>query len=236
MKKSILIILFLFETFVALGQFNYTEVTQRYFYYRHRLKRFVCVGPNAGESLVASGRNTRDSNNVLCTSPPPSLSKYYYIIGYDDQPNQLGFYIGLLATEWKLLNDQGLPVDSTTRELFYALDAINRLDMTDNGIGNTAIDGSILREDVPADFVTNHPQLNSGLNPPSIFETNKWPPMGVNTGMVGWANYVKSYANCTEPNLNTASKDHYYRLMLGLALVKNVYLLGCSISLMATQN
>jgi hypothetical protein len=130
--------------------------SEKYYFYRHRLsKYFVRVGEQPGESLVCQGRNGAIKNQICL---PYSLNYNNTdlsseLMAYDDEPNILGWYIGLLATEWKLVNDEGGDVSEITKELFYALEAINRLVQTDMGIGNTALDGSIIRDSIVCDGV-----------------------------------------------------------------------------------
>lgn len=53
------------------------------------------------------------------------------VVGFDDQtPNRLAQYIIVLATEWKLLhqNNQVLAAMNTEQELYYALNALSRMD------------------------------------------------------------------------------------------------------------
>lgn len=97
---------------------------QKYWFMRQRLnEKFVKVGPDHGESLpagayqvVAEGQwnNTTDINK-----------KIYW---GSETPGRMGYYIGVLATEIKLLRDKGEDYSNTVMELYYALNAIDRLD------------------------------------------------------------------------------------------------------------
>lgn len=112
-----------------------------------------------------------------------------------DQTLQLGWYIAVLATEFKLLHDQGLSTDRTTRELWYALQAFNRLDVEAeeyfeepqpvwwNGVvpSNLAVltgnlNGFFLRDDVAANSLTTFPQLaeSNGNYYGAAFEARFW--------------------------------------------------------------
>ncbi len=42
-----------------------------------------------------------------------------------DSPDNLGYYIGMLAAEYKLLKDNHEDVSETVRELFCAINQIN---------------------------------------------------------------------------------------------------------------
>lgn len=84
---------------------------------------------------------------------------------------QLGLYIGVLATEYRLLKDKG-QYDALTKvkhDLFYALSAVNRLDYNAELIigsnvhpGNPHstsgpnLNGFFVRDDIPSNFVSSH--------------------------------------------------------------------------------
>ena len=87
----------------------------KYWYLKHRLiNHFMVVGPSENMSYPAGGRN------YLGTK-----------LDFGDSPNFLSKYIGILATEYRLLKDNYQSTDATVRELFYALYALNRLDLNE---------------------------------------------------------------------------------------------------------
>src|SRR5579885_2133604 len=89
----------------------------KYWHYRWRLLHyFVVVGPNQGESMPATARNY-DETLGSSTS-----------LTWADAPVTLGYYIGVLATEYKLLKNAGQNTDETVWELYNALYAVYRLD------------------------------------------------------------------------------------------------------------
>ncbi len=74
-----------------------------------------------------------------------------------DQPRMMmGFYIGMLATEYKLLKDNGqiASANATLSELNLALDALIRMDKCEDDIpwyySYETMDGFFIREDIPA--------------------------------------------------------------------------------------
>jgi len=74
-----------------------------------------------------------------------------------DQPRMMmGFYIGMLATEYKLLKDNGqlLSAYETLNELNLALDALIRMDKCEDDIpwyyNYETMDGFFIREDIPS--------------------------------------------------------------------------------------
>ncbi|MGI8893151.1 MAG: hypothetical protein ACR2GN_06790 [Bacteroidia bacterium] len=80
----------------------------KYENYRTRLLQefMIDVGPAAGMSIPASIRDT--------------VSGFIY---WGDATIDLGYYIGVLATEYHLKLTSGVSTDSTAKELFYALQA-----------------------------------------------------------------------------------------------------------------
>jgi hypothetical protein len=107
--KKILSILLLVSALDCNSQ-NAVDNLKKYWKYRERLKNFVVVGDCYGCSIPAKGIGAD------------------YRLNYDDSGIKLGEYIAFLATEYKLLSDHGLNSQNTIRELFYALEAFNRVD------------------------------------------------------------------------------------------------------------
>lgn len=96
----------------------------KYWYYRWRLREhFVKIGKNGGESLVAQLKKTKNK-----TGDPNAGSEINTHLRYSDQTIFLGFYIGVLATEYHFLHKNHQNTDQTVKELYHALWALNRLD------------------------------------------------------------------------------------------------------------
>jgi len=116
MKKIIYALLFVFiiTDIYAQDIIHEYQNLQKYWYYRFRLKNdFMLVGDCQGCSMPANTRNKGLQNNLYWS---------------DGGASDLGWYIGILATEYKLLSDAGEPTDTTVMELYYALEAFNRID------------------------------------------------------------------------------------------------------------
>ena len=96
---------------------------QKYWYMRQRLtEKFIKVGPGHGESLPAANYEIF-SEDLNTTS---DINKK--LVFGSETTGRLGYYIGVLATEIKLLYDRGEDYSKTAMELYYALNAIDRLD------------------------------------------------------------------------------------------------------------
>jgi hypothetical protein len=114
MKQCALILFFCCEFFISAQSQTPAVNLEKYWRYRERLKNFVVPGDCFGCSLPAAKRSGTD------------------FIDWSDATIHLGYYIGMLATEHKLLtlyNQSPQRIKETERELFYAIEAINRLDL-----------------------------------------------------------------------------------------------------------
>jgi len=205
----------------------------KYWHYRYRLTHyFMKVGMKPGMSMPAISRNGRDANSEGGNS---SLTWSEGVI-------QLGYYIGVLSTEYRLLKDNGASdaeLNQTIKELFYALHAVFRLDSI--GLANSAIPitgtnfpgiGFMARDDVPSDFIaSNCDDLNAGIGCPAIGTTGTYVYSGSGrVGVIGerrpsseecysdWNHSSDSYLGHNFVN-SACSTDLYYELLMGLSLV-----------------
>ncbi|MGD9492718.1 MAG: hypothetical protein AB7V36_05140 [Bacteroidales bacterium] len=129
MKQLIFLLAFalLCITEIAAQTLNTTENAFKYWYYRDRLKYFVMPGTQPGQSILYSRRN-------------PSMEEQWdgteYTMDIDQPRMMMGFYIGMLATEYKLLkdNEQNESAVETLSELNLALDALIRMDKCEDDI------------------------------------------------------------------------------------------------------
>jgi len=112
LMKFLLALLMLTEFTHIEAQSPDKENLQKYWMARHRQKQhYLVVGGKAGHSIPAGFYNKKDSMSH-----------------YGDGTIRLGWYISILATEWKLLEMHYQDNSGTTEELYYALKAIERLD------------------------------------------------------------------------------------------------------------
>lgn len=136
---------------------------QKYWKFRNELREsFTKIGPNPGESLVA-----RKIEPMKCTDNipenPNGAGWNYSSMDWGDGTIRQGYYLGLLATEYRLLKDAGENVTGVLNELYYALNAINRLDLKAEtelgeiyGLTNpNNLNGYFMRTDIPEGFADN---------------------------------------------------------------------------------
>ena len=103
---------------------------KKYWRYNERFKNYVVPGDCQGCSLPGTGRLYFDHD------PPNTNIVDWGHLNYSDETIHLGHYIGVLATEFKLLLSHGQDTKETKKKLWYALEAFNRLDKTAEGWGD----------------------------------------------------------------------------------------------------
>lgn len=205
MRKFLLSLVFILNYAYHLHGQNQANLN-KYWHLRHRLvNQFMAVGPNAGESLPASGRNHNETG----------------FLDWSETPRYVGWYLGVLATEYRLLKNNGQSTDRTLSELYYALRAVIRLDENAEKqwypSSSGEINGFLMRDDVPLDFLDSHPQLVTGQSPDFITPQS---------GMTGPVDHISSaYAGFQNDytKKRAASNDMYSELIMGLALVKKCF-------------
>jgi hypothetical protein len=162
--------------FHSIGLFCQSSVDniEKYWSYRDRLrKNFMRIGNNPGESIPMSARSI---GFAFAGAPLNENELRPSRVYYTDATIYLGHYLAVLGTESKLLiisysNEEDPQkaqkilnqVESTKNELYYALSAINRLDINaENHLSNYTqelslddLNGFFLRDDVPKDFHLN---------------------------------------------------------------------------------
>jgi hypothetical protein len=205
MKRNLIFLFFLLLIFSVYGQDAQTDLN-KYWHYRYRLVHyFETVGMKQGQSLPAMDRNG-DANGADVNN-----------LSWDDGPVTLGYYIGVLATEYYLLKNNGQDLNETTMELYYALHAVYRIDSLDFCLYSVPPPafpggGAMLRDDIDANWFANSmAYLNADLSPASNYVAREGTPVYV-TG------FVSSYL-AGKDNGNDAGADNLSSLLMGLDLV-----------------
>ena len=184
-----------------------------------------------GEAVVPGPCNLQYNYTIDPTQNDP-INGYPKIDSRDNQPYtgvvdwggdatiQLGNYLGILATEWELLNRSGASTYATEEELYYALKAIERLDYyAENLYGiSPALNGFLARDDVPDNFAINKMGENFDL---VISEASCFKHIDNPTNSQKEANDCddKLY-NISKLRKNVMSQDQVIGLLTGMALVK----------------
>lgn len=200
-----------------------SENVKKYWKLRSRFKeQFVKIGPGQGESLPASVLKPCECIDDLDADIDGNGwgASCYGEMHWGDGMIRHGHYLGLLATEYRLLKNEGKDVKGVLSELFYALYAIDRNDYGAENNQETfyladfqpSINGFYNREDIPQGFA----KLNWGSDPMLM--------RGVNA-----ASYYNNYASDDDENegaitrfndyQNTPSLDQLTSLMVGFSLI-----------------
>lgn len=236
-KGKFLLNLFIFTTlsfFIKAQSYNDDtpkpkEWLRKYWFYRSRLNNdFTKVGTGPGESLVFNERGID-----LTTFAPTYTDSVTFKMG--DATTTQGYYIAMLALEYHLLvaNNNNENTDSTLYELYCAIDAINRLDLTAEKIltdstgtgGNGILNGFFVRDDVYPNFVQdNYEHFNyfsAGIsnNNNSRGFASKF-QKGVNSSDSDYETLYKDGVTNSSVHGTFVSKDQVYALLYGLAFVR----------------
>jgi hypothetical protein len=183
MNKIIILILSVI-VFPVYGQ-NLQHNLEKYGYYRQRLReKFVYVTPID---------TVRGGNIPLAEYNKEDMVPY----GTGDGNGTLQYYIGMLATEYRLLKDYGQDYSQTLNELIYALKAFERLDATaesyyrpNHEVLPEDLNGFFIREDFYKNFARKE------------------------------GNYLPNF-DCAE-DIRAMSMDNTWHYLLNLALAKQL--------------
>lgn len=240
--KNNRVILFALFTLFYLSS-NSQSLTEKYWYYRDRMfSGFMIMGDGLGYSNIAGIRNFEKGQ------PNKPLSNDLH---YGQHGIYMGWYIGVLATEYAILKQQGLSTEKTVTELYYALKAIDRLDALSGNappvnsqnnfpqhevycpqiiqlpITPDGLNGFFIRDDVPYGFINpninilNYNKINSRVNDFNYQEVN-YAYSDYTAGNKHWDQYtLDSVSIGGDDWAKEMSQDELYHLMMGLALVKH---------------
>ncbi len=197
---------------------NDNDNHRKYWYYRSRLVNdFLKVGTGQGESMPFNQRGLYASG----------FNPYFVDLNIGDGTSTLGYYIGLLATEYYLLQQNNQNTDKVKHELFCALNAINRLDAVAESLdpnNPTALNGFFVRDDISKNFVRdNYNHFNyfdNGGNSTNTVNSRGFASkfnMGAQRSLSSWKSAVEDVVK--HDTLFYESQDQVYNLLFGIALV-----------------
>ena len=196
MKKLLLLFLMILNlTLFGQGDF---QNQSKYWYYRYQIRSKFLKAGEAPYPCVDP-----DLNNLVTGHSIPAASiGIDHITNWGDATTHLGGYIAVLATEYRLLKDQGLNTSYTEEELYYAMKAFERLDLHGEKNmwpynGPCTLNGFFGRDDVSTEFGKQ-------------YFSNK-----INSDYIG---YNKTNNPHDAPGA-VASQDQIIYLTLGFALV-----------------
>lgn len=153
MRKLLLIALCLIGISLSKAQVSQTEneLQKKYWNYRDRYKKhFTKIGREQGESVpISLWYKTQNCGDFQGGQ-----------IKMGDAMAMHGDYMCLLATEYYLTKKQGGDLTAIKNEIYYALKAVERVDLfaeqyLSNNPNAGQLNGFVLRDDVPLDFYKN---------------------------------------------------------------------------------
>jgi len=153
--KKIILLLFTIFSLESVAQ-TYQENLEKYWYYRHRLKtEWMYNSEHYQQGDVCVPENIAIHEDCI-----GGFDLSYLRTG--DQTWLLGHYLGVLATEYKLLKDNGQDVSEVLRDIDFALGTLERLDFTGELCFGVSLDrnGFFIRDDVPQGFQANFPDFD----------------------------------------------------------------------------
>jgi hypothetical protein len=208
MKRLLIIVLWvLFGTLPLFSQPSTHPHQQKYWRYRQRLvSRMLRYGV-----LNSTNSNVFDPINITGGYSIPlsqvNRSEFegggYQEVKFGDATMQLGLYWAVLATEIKLLRDNGQDYSMTLRELYRAMQAFDRLDyyceskqkFNHDNLFPSRLNGIAMRDDANYAFGRSHFYLNN-------FNSLKSDFFEVRNGR-------------NDSKNNTLSRDHLAYLLVG---------------------
>lgn len=233
MKHKVFIQILLLIVFFSNIHLSFSQIStdyMEYWYYRNRLKYFVIPGIKIGDSQVAAVRNRLDNDANYRKAN----------VDYGQDGDHDGLYIGVLATEYYLLNANGQTTDATNtlNELYYALHTVNiywdSLAETYWPGGSGSINGFFIRGNVPtglfsdtlissgvgfaANGKTNLSLLNKGLKTSDIWNGNTFGSFPL--GHPGYADHATCYNSLS--NVQSMSQDEAVGILIGCALASKL--------------
>lgn len=239
MKRRQLFFFFMLLEILSYSQ-DYVTLHNRYWYYRTRLRNdFMKVGLTNGCSIPMEERG--DGYNPLNSNPPFDFSNSNSGEQgkWGDAMGELGYYIGVLATEYNLLSRNNQETDSVRYELYCALQALNRMDYyaepyftqaiansTNPQTFGASFNGFMLRDDVPINFIQNNMKHFNYFGNRGFCSKVKVNSISTTSGngaqQQGESNGEKNYAG------SYISQDNWINCIVGLALVRKFVPSGVS--------
>ncbi len=172
-KVALGVAMLLSQTIISQVQDSEETLNQKYWNLRERFRKYyVSLGKDKGQGIPVAKRQIGSYGGNRCSNLYGSSSGW---MSWGDATSYLGDYMCTLATEYALLVQEGKGTAATLNELYYALNALDRLDgfaeptFSNNNLPPT-YNGFFLRDDVEQSTVTkwNYEYDNVGVQDPLL--------------------------------------------------------------------
>ncbi len=227
--KSLFLIITVLVTVTSYAQTDDFNL-KKYWKFRNTfVEQFVKIGKADGESLPAGKRKPCNCIDNLYLNPQ-GVPDCYGEMHWGDGMIRHGHYLGFLATEYALLKKYGQETTATLHELYYALNAINRVDKFAepllapiyNFSTPENLNGFYLREDIPEDFASEFSDGDWDMRCTNSAFYHNNNAAKINNPSLSYKPEVKGLSY-----LNAPSLDQMSSLLVGLSvahkLVDNVF-------------
>ncbi len=219
MKKIIVFIALCIVTLATNAQ-DCRSNMDKYWYYRQRLRdNFMVVSPDVdmfGNNLPASVRELDVNGNIKA-------------IHWDDNNANLPHYLCVLATEYRLLKNNGQDYSETLKELLYVMYAIERRDLYSEYILRSYLNKPIYCYPINGMTYCEYFDHNNDLNGFYIrddvtdgFWSENYDHFGFTDYDIDNQLFSTGYLNLNYPPSHpweSMSQDNVYHLLEGLALI-----------------
>jgi hypothetical protein len=202
MKKFFLFVMLYTAGYgLAVGQAEKYNL-EKYWRYKDRFLNEFIVLPN--------GNQTSAGMSIPAMEIQLDASGNKTFINYTDGNANLSHYLSVLATEYKLVKNDGSNYDKVIEELYYALSAIDRIDQNSESFFRS--DGSVVASD------KNGWMIRDDVTPQ--FWINYSARLGIPGGDP--AKFVSGYHADGTYDRESFSQDNVFHLLEGLALVNKL--------------
>ncbi len=236
MKLLLTVVLLSLSNFV----FGIDSYEQKYWSYRARLlDRFVLVGEPPSTCDDIGGYSVPISIYSEKTIQVDNANRNVIKFQAGDAPKDLAWYIGVLATEFRLLKNSGKSTETTKKELYYAMRAMERLDkkaetysypqhfppVDPNRCSNQTLNGFLTRSDAGYGYFRELVNQKYKDFPDAVYVVNTKtdydnPENRAILFNIGDSEFTAPDNGYYGSKRNFYSKDHMAHLLMGLALVK----------------
>ncbi|NOQ74052.1 MAG: T9SS type A sorting domain-containing protein, partial [Crocinitomix sp.] len=174
-----------------------------YWKFRNNFRRdFIKIGADRGEGIAAVRRQPLD-----CINNAPGESGRVGTMSWGDGMIMHGHYIGMLALEYRMLRDRGEDYEGVLNELYYAINAVNRLDLRAEPIVT-----AIPKNGFP---ITKPESLNGFFirDDASDVLSDEWADTKLNCRCIEGDSYrSNNAANIHDPDAGLIAEDHTHGL------------------------